>query len=1237
MPVRLVSQEELPGPLQGYRLIERLGRGGFGEVWKVEAPGGLLKAAKFVFGDLDALDDESRPAEQELKALRRVREIRHPYILSLERFDTIDGQLIIVMELADRNLWDRFRDCRAQGLPGIPRDELLRYMEETAEALDLMNGHYQIQHLDIKPQNLFLVFNHVKVGDFGLAKLLDGMRATVTGGVTPVYAAPETFEGWVSRFSDQYSLAIVFQELLTGTRPFNGANTRQLLMQHINGVPDLSSLPEADRPIIGRALAKKPDDRWPTCAALVRELKLASVAQPPSPPASLSFVPPAPGASYSPPPAAGHPPTSPGPSTMPAGTGSGLPDSICSTRMAGSGAGRSVPMLTPHKAQTPSPVDLPPLVKPGGSHPGTTTGTPVPSGSLSARLVTPAAVASQPNPAQTLQRPLIVQTGRMSSLGIAPPEKGGEGVLVPALVIGVGQTGRRVLEAFKHLIVTRHGSLEKLPHLRLLGIDTDPEAVPASPLDHPGALDPRELIVARLQRPAHYLQRESLPPVDQWMPPRLLYTLSRTPGSANGVRAFGRLALFDNYRLIAQRVRQEIETFLTDSPLAEADKHTQLGLRSNRPRVYIVASLGGGTGSGMFLDLAFLLRHEFRQVGYLRPEVTGLFFVPPVDKAAARSVAVGNTYAALTELHCYQARLDRYQTAFDRSEAPVVDSDAPFSRVAILPLPRSVKPADQALVGLLAGRALFNELLTPAGRVIDTARTNQRAAVPVAAPTCQTFGLYRLSWPRPEMLAAATRRFAQRQIQRWTAKEAAHLREPIATWLAEQWTRGQLHLEAMVEALHGAVRESLREEPDRVFDAFTDPLRTRTPAGGKLDAAGASVVFDQILKVVGKPDCENDSQPGTIQAPLSACYEQLVKEAEGHVALMVATFIEVPQYRLPAAEEVVRQLADKLKHQVDVLEPVRSDLDKEVRALFSRLFQAIGSLGASSGFSVRRSSLTVEIVELMRVYPRKRLQLHVLDRVLSIYRRLLGNAPEYLREIGFCRSTLADLHAALTQLAPVDTAAAGPGKLILPDGCKNLDDAADQFLAGLAPEDLLSFEQRLQKETSKKFRGLGSVCLKPTEKLAAFRELLLTRSREFLDGQLDRSDPATIFFRYRSADGSAEPLLGEAFDEAAPELAALAGEPRTELAVLGVPPGPAGEQLQALAAQTLPHAQLIAAPLPDDICFYREYPLVPLTALPQLGDTARDAYQQMLSSDQCPHARVDVAWPVPSLSRLAPR
>src|SRR6478752_418488 len=111
MAIRIEANAE---PLPGYRLLERIGGGGFGEVWKCEAPGGLHKAIKFVFGDLSSAKDNGERAEQELKALSRVKTVRHPYILSLERYDIIEGRLIIVMELADRNLWDRFRECQTQ-------------------------------------------------------------------------------------------------------------------------------------------------------------------------------------------------------------------------------------------------------------------------------------------------------------------------------------------------------------------------------------------------------------------------------------------------------------------------------------------------------------------------------------------------------------------------------------------------------------------------------------------------------------------------------------------------------------------------------------------------------------------------------------------------------------------------------------------------------------------------------------------------------------------------------------------------------------------------------------------------------------------------------------------------------------------------------------------------------------------------------------------------------------------
>ena len=75
-----VRVEEHAEPIPGYRLIERLGGGGFGEVWKAEAPGGLFKAIKFVYGDLDSLSEDGQRAEQELKALSRVKTVHHPYI-----------------------------------------------------------------------------------------------------------------------------------------------------------------------------------------------------------------------------------------------------------------------------------------------------------------------------------------------------------------------------------------------------------------------------------------------------------------------------------------------------------------------------------------------------------------------------------------------------------------------------------------------------------------------------------------------------------------------------------------------------------------------------------------------------------------------------------------------------------------------------------------------------------------------------------------------------------------------------------------------------------------------------------------------------------------------------------------------------------------------------------------------------------------------------------------------------
>ncbi|TWT76027.1 Tubulin-like protein [Posidoniimonas polymericola] len=263
-----MSSEQADKPqLTGYELLDHLGSGGYGEVWSARVPGGLIKAVKVIHGR----HDESRAAN-ELKSLERIREVRHPFVVSLERVEFVDNRLVVVSELAEGSLRDRHRDCVQMGLCGIPREELLRYLRDAADALDYLSSKHGLQHLDIKPENILLLAGHAKVADFGLVKAIDDRTQSIVGGMTPAYAPPEVFKGAPGRTSDQYSLAVLYQQLLTGTLPFNGENAAELTMQHLHDEPSLDVLSADDRYVVSRALSKTPAHRYSTCTEFVQAL-----------------------------------------------------------------------------------------------------------------------------------------------------------------------------------------------------------------------------------------------------------------------------------------------------------------------------------------------------------------------------------------------------------------------------------------------------------------------------------------------------------------------------------------------------------------------------------------------------------------------------------------------------------------------------------------------------------------------------------------------------------------------------------------------------------------------------------------------------------------------------------------------------------------------------------------------------------------------------------------------------
>lgn len=233
----------------------------------------MEKAVKVVYGHCS-----EDLAERELKSLERIRSVRHPFVISLERFEIVGGRLIIVTELADMSLDACFRKYHEAGETGIPRDELLAYLRDAADALDCLVERHSLQHLDIKPENLLVVGDHVKVGDFGLVKeLATRTLNSMMGGMTPLYSAPEVFDDDPSPRSDQYSLAIVYQQMLTGQLPFPGRTPAQLAKQHTQAEPNLQSLSESDRKVMRRVLAKKPEQRFASCREFIATLTSGGV------------------------------------------------------------------------------------------------------------------------------------------------------------------------------------------------------------------------------------------------------------------------------------------------------------------------------------------------------------------------------------------------------------------------------------------------------------------------------------------------------------------------------------------------------------------------------------------------------------------------------------------------------------------------------------------------------------------------------------------------------------------------------------------------------------------------------------------------------------------------------------------------------------------------------------------------------------------------------------------------
>jgi serine/threonine protein kinase/Flp pilus assembly protein TadD len=259
-----------------YRIVEKLGEGGMGVVYKAEDI--KLKrtvALKFLPRELDANEPERARFLQEARAASA---LNHPNICTVHALGEHEGQQFIDMEFVDGATLRLKMQTSGMKIP-----DAIAYAIQIGEALQ--EAHSKgVVHRDVKPENIMVnTKSQIKVMDFGLAKLKGSLKLTKTSGTvgTLAYMAPEQIEGReVDARSDMFSFGIVLHEMLTGHRPFRGDQDGAVMHCILNDEPEAiqKCRPEVSSEvahILSRALEKEPEDRYQNIQDMLIDLKRA--------------------------------------------------------------------------------------------------------------------------------------------------------------------------------------------------------------------------------------------------------------------------------------------------------------------------------------------------------------------------------------------------------------------------------------------------------------------------------------------------------------------------------------------------------------------------------------------------------------------------------------------------------------------------------------------------------------------------------------------------------------------------------------------------------------------------------------------------------------------------------------------------------------------------------------------------------------------------------------------------
>jgi hypothetical protein len=463
-------------------------------------------------------------------------------------------------------------------------------------------------------------------------------------------------------------------------------------------------------------------------------------------------------------------------------------------------------------------------------------------------------------------------------------------------------------------------------------------------------------------------------------------------------------------------------------------------------------------------------------------------------------------------------------------------------------------------------------------------------------------------------------------LEFWSARDGSHLTESIRSWLEDEWARRELSPDLLLNRLRETSQGQLQKELDGVFHAIEDQLE-RPAEQEDLDTGEFCARLDEIIGMIGQPEIEGAQQfPGRLSECINEMARAMATEVEAKLSEMAVSFIELPAFRLPGAEETMRQTSARLRRTLDEYEPILPAWQKESLDLYAKLVTQTSGLN-SMGRGSKKAAVARTLLGLMRQYARKRFDALLIRSLVSLYRGMISSAPEYLREVQLCRGRLDQLVQFFGEPPRVQIESyLGPGKSVLPPGCENADAAADKYAADLSMEEMVELDTHMQEAIVKQFHSLAGFCLDKSDNTKTMSILLMDNAREFLSSRLQECNSAAVFFLDEMMEQAAHRDVMQAFDESLPELTSRRANAGAPFCMLSVPDDDAGRRFANLAMQTLRDERLKVVTGSEDIVFHREQNIAPAD-LPQLGPLARESFDLVCQTEQVsPHSRIDVNW-----------